>query len=92
MALESTVQASAGLVPRHYVLNVQAAIAPSDMVQLAQALESLDVADDACGGFFGALREAVAEAFNGDVPQPIVVPDVVPVDDEPDDGGGALAK
>lgn len=84
MAGHAKIQAGAQLIPRHYVMQVTASLDGFAMIELAQTLNELDVDDEAAGGFFAALREAVAEAYNGDLPQPIAVPDALP-----DEDGGA---
>lgn len=92
---ESVVNVQASLVPRHYRVGLQASLTLADMLELVQALnERVDVDDTACGGFFGTLRQVVAEAYSGDLPQPITVPDTLPDegDDRDEPTGGVPAK
>jgi hypothetical protein len=95
MAAESTVGITVGLIPRHYVLVVQAAIAPSAMVDLMATFAALELTghgglfdEGFCGGFFHELRTQCAEAYTGDLPAPIGAP----IQEGGEDEGGVTAK
>jgi hypothetical protein len=100
MAAESNIEVQAAVIPRHYVLSLNAALAPLDMLELVQTLQALAANPDtemlfdeegACGGLFAKLREAAAEAYAGDLPVPIGAPITEEGGDEPS-GGVPAAK
>lgn len=91
MAGHANIQVEAELVPRHYVVSLRAALDPIAMIELVQVLQDLDLADEAAGGFVGELRTAVREAYSGDLPQLIAVPDHPPDGGDEDGGVAAVA-
>jgi hypothetical protein len=88
-------QIEATLVPRHYAIHLDATLDGTAAMQLLMILEPWD--GESAGGLVGALRDALTEANGGkeiELPQPVVVPDAPPDEEEGDgdEDGGTKAK
>lgn len=89
MSGNAKVEVTSTLVPRHFTLDLQATLDGTAVTELLQVLDEWD--PGVAGGLVGAIITAIVEANGGrmpELPQPVVVPDAPPEEEDEEDGPG----